>query len=188
MEPVTCQRYIRTVALDFDPFYPSIEVWVPPGGVRTTGFVMGELGIQLADAPRNQFVHNSVASSPSPIENVLIDGALVHRAWCQITFEERAAALRRVLMNEITGPSDAAGLIDAKRAFWRSDAADLIEPTPSTAFTERRWVDGAERDVAHCWRLVGDRMLVVLLADNSEHECDRAQLAGLIDEHVATLS
>lgn len=187
MEPVACQRYIRTVALDFDAFYPSIEVWVPPGGERSTGFVMGEFGIRLADAPRNRFVHNSVASSTSPLETVAIDGAIVHRAWCQIVFEERAAALRRVLMNEITGPSDAIGLADGKRAFWCSDAADLIEPTPSTAFTARRWVNGVERDVARCWRLIGDRMLVVLLADNSEHECERAQLADFINKHVAAL-
>jgi hypothetical protein len=187
MEPVAGQRYIHTVALDFDPFYPAIEVWVPPGGERTTGFVIGEFACTMADAPRNCFVHSSIASSSSPLETVMLDGAIVHRAWTLVTLEERMRAQRRVLFNEIVGPTDAIGLVEGKRQFWKSDDADLITPTRSTAFIARRWVNGVERDIARCYRLVGNRMLVVLLADNSEHECDRAQLADLLAQHVAML-
>lgn len=193
MSTVAAQIYIRTVACDFDPFYPAIEAWVPPSEQRPRGLAISELGIEFADEPRNRFVHSSVASSTSPVSFVHIDAALVDLAWRAADAVETAAAdMRFAMAMALQQGGDSAQLIRRKMHFWMCQSHH-ITPTETTAFTERRWIDGTEHDVARCFRLVGDSMFVMFLplhgAPATCATCEtRADLTALIDARVAELT
>ena len=182
------QRYIRTVQLEHDPHYPAIEVWLPPAGDRNMGLIIGEFGVKIADAPRNTIVRGATKTA-SPLEPVTLDEDVVRRSWTLAILSERVAANTRVLHNELTGPADVAELAEGKRAYWCSGTADTASPSATTVFTARRKINGTVCDVARCYRLLGERLLVHLLSDNSLHECDsHEEMRIFVSAHAEALA
>lgn len=176
---VPAWAYMRHAPTETDPHYMAVEVFVPPSVERRMGVIICESGIALADAPRTDgksafCVHTTVPAN------------YANRAMSHAALWERLSAIYRVLMAEILGPNDPVGLSAHKRQFWLSAAGAATKTTPTTAFTATRIVDGVDRPVARCYRLVGNRRLVVMLDDGATYECEDQQAASMcIDDHLA---
>jgi len=179
---VAAYAYMRHAPTETDPHYLASEVFVPPDGARRMGVVICETGVALADRPRIDV--DSPLCTPTAVPAHYANRALAHaQLW------EKMSAVYRVLMAEILGAEDPVGLAATKRRFWLSPAGAAAKTTPTTAFTASRIVDGVDTPVARCYRLVGNRRLVVMLDDGAVYECeDQAEASRCIDEHLADSS